>query len=123
MDKDNCNQPSKGCCCGACEDEQDLQDFCGCDGAKGMIMLSTEDGQELQCGIISVFGVSEMDYIALQPVNTNEVLIFRYIEDDDGTIDMDNIKSDEEFDRVSEAFKGLFEDDGLLFDEEFDEEE
>ena len=97
MDNSNCN-PSKGGCCSGCADERDH-----CGGGK-MIMLSTQDGQEIPCSITSTFGVDEMDYIALRQVN-NEVLIFRYTEDSDGSINMDNIKSDEEFDRVSEVFK------------------
>ena len=104
MDDGNCNS-SNGGHCGGCSTERG---HCGCGAAGKMIMLSTEDGQEIQCVIISEFRVDDIGYIALRQVHNNDMLIFRYAEGDDGTIKMDNIKSDEEFDRVSETFKNQF---------------
>jgi len=97
----NCNT-SNGCCGGGCADERD---HCGCEGNGRLMLLSTEGGQEIPCAIISIFKVDEMGYIALRQINNNEILIFRYTEDSDGTVNMDNIKTDKEFDQVSEAFK------------------
>lgn len=104
MDHENC-MPSKGCCCGSCAGEHGDQRGCN---SGGMLKISMEDGQELQCRIIRIFRVSETDYIALQPVRTNEVLIFRYISDEGGTIHLDNIQSGEEFDQASEVFNGFY---------------
>ena len=102
MGSGNC-MPSRNCC-GPCGEKQDS--FCGCGGTGGMIKITMEDGQELQCKMIKIFEVSETGYIALQQVTTNEIIIFRYIKDKNQTINLDNIKSDEEFELVSEALKG-----------------
>jgi len=103
---------SFGCGFGTCVDEHDLSG-CSCGSSGRMLMLSTIDGQELPCRIICIYGVNEMDYIALQSARTNEVLLFRYFKENDGTNNIDNIKSEDEFDRVSEVFKGLFENVGF----------
>jgi len=115
MDNNDSSNDCNDCCCGSCADERYISGCgSGCSGGMGMVTLSMEDGQQLQCKILRVFGVSKLaklDYIALMPVDSNDVLIFRYIKGNDGNINIDNIKSDEEFDLVSDALTGLFEDD------------
>ena len=104
MSHDN-RMPSAGCCCGACADE--CNSLSGCN-SRGMLMISTQDGQELRCAIIRIFEVSGQSYIALLPVHTDEMLVFRYMKDESGAVHLDNIQSEEEFDIVSETFKNFY---------------
>lgn len=83
------------------------------------LSLDLDDGTELECKILSIFAVGEDDYIALAPLNekeemTEEVIFYRYYEDEEGNPSLDNIESDDEFDMVIDRF------DELLDEEEFE---
>ena len=79
-----------------------------------MVTLEMEDG-DLDCEILTIFDVDEQDYIVLMPVDENkeplnetEVLIYRYFEDEEtGEPSLDNIASDEEYERVGKRFEEL----------------
>lgn len=62
------------------------------------------------------------DYIALLPEGEDEVLIYNYIEDEEG-IEILNIDDDEEFDKVSEAFLNEFADEIDIMDDDYDFDE
>ncbi len=98
------------CGCG-CEHEHDVQ----------YMTLQTEDGQELKCAVIGIFDVEEIEgkeYIALVPDDSDEALIYEYIEAEDGEgFELANIESDEEFETVENAFMEMIE------DEDYDDDE
>ncbi len=80
-----------------------------------MVTLELDDGTELECEIITIFDVDDMDYIALlpvdengEPLNDNEVFIYRYFEDETtGEPHLDNIQSDDEYERVGKRFQEI----------------
>ncbi|MCL2593365.1 MAG: DUF1292 domain-containing protein [Defluviitaleaceae bacterium] len=93
-----------------------------------IITLTLDDGEEVKCNILGIFEVEEKEYIALLPLEEDEVLIYSYKENGE-EISLENIETDEEFDMVSEVFYSMFDEED--FDngeeeyeyEEYDEEE
>ena len=80
------------------------------------VTLTLDDGSQLECQILTIFDVDNQNYIALVPVdNDEEVIFYRYFEDEEGNPSLENIDSDDEFDAVSDRF------DELLDEEEFDQ--
>lgn len=80
------------------------------------VTLDLDDGSQLECQILTIFDVDNQNYIALVPVdNDEEVIFYRYFEDEEGNPFLENIDSDDEFDAVSDRF------DELLDEEEFDQ--
>lgn len=92
-----------------------------------VIYLTLEDDTELKCHVLGFFELDNKDYIALLPEGEYEVLIFNYVEDEEG-IEINNIDDDEEFERVSDYFMNEFKDelemmaDDYDFDDDFDED-
>ena len=86
------------------------------DPQKMFVTLDLDDGSQLECQILTIFDVDNQNYIALVPVdNDEEVIFYRYFEDEEGNPSLENIDSDDEFDAVSDRF------DELLDEEEFDQ--
>lgn len=80
------------------------------------VTLDLDDGSQLECQILTIFDVDNQNYIAMVPVdNDEEVIFYRYFEDEEGNPSLENIDSDDEFDAVSDRF------DELLDEEEFDQ--
>ena len=84
------------------------------------VTLTLDDGTELECVVLTIFEAGGKDYIALLPLDgqeaeDGEVYLYRYTEDANGTPDLENIISDEEYEIVVDAF------DELLDTEEYDE--
>ncbi len=101
---------------------------CGCDHDHEQevqyMTLQTEDGQELKCAVIGIFDVEEIEgkeYIALVPDDSDEALVYEYIETEgtDG-FKLNNIESDEEFKIVENALMDMLVDE---CDEDFNEED
>ena len=85
------------------------------------VTLELEDGTEVETQVITIFEVDGQDYIVLIPEDQvdeeeGEVYIYRYFESEDGEPGLDNIETQEEFDKASEIF------DQIVEDGEFDEE-
>lgn len=80
------------------------------------VMVTIElDGEDLDCEILTIFDIDNQDYIVLMPVDENGeplddtlVYIYRYFEND-GDYAIDNIQSDEEYERVNKRFNELLE--------------
>ena len=105
------------CCCGH-DHEHEVQ----------YMTLHTEDDQELKCAVIGIFDIEEIEdkeYIALVPEGSDEVLLYEYIEAEDGEgFELKNIETDEEFETVESAFMEMIEEDyDEEYDEDFDEDE
>ena len=90
---------------------------CGGDGVT--VTLTLDDDSTVECAIVGIFDAGDKEYIALLPLDGNEaedgeVYLYRYTEIN-GTPDIQNIESDEEYEIVADAF------DELLDTEEYDE--
>ncbi len=79
-----------------------------------MVTLDLDDGTTLDCEILTIFDIGSQSYIVLLPVDENgtpydyeNVVIYRYFEKDDGEPYLDNIKDDEEYERVAKKFQEL----------------
>ena len=84
------------------------------------VTLTLDDGTDLECVVLTIFEAADREYIALLPLDGNEaedgeVYLYRYTEDANGTPDIQNIESDEEYEIVADAF------DELLDTEEYEE--
>ncbi len=79
------------------------------------VTLELDNGETLECEILTIFEVENQDYIALLPVDEQgtpldeEVIIYRYSEDAEGAPILDNIASDDEFEAVSKVFDRMLE--------------
>lgn len=91
--------------------EKELECGCGCEHEEGFetMFLTLDDDTEIECAILGVFDVDDKEYIALLPINEENVLLYEYKEID-GEIELGLIESDEEFDKVSEEFNSLYDD-------------
>lgn len=81
------------------------------------LTLTLDDETELECGVLGVFdveGIEGKEYIALLPMEDETVLLYEYKEDEEG-IELLNIESDEDFEKVSDAFNEMFDE---MFDSE-----
>ncbi len=88
--------------------EDDMEDI--------RVTLSLDDDSEVECRILTIFGLEDQDYIVLLPLDTEgndneeeEVFIYRYFEDEDGTPSLENIEDEEEYDDVVACFYQLLE--------------
>lgn len=88
------------------------------------VELSLDNGQDVTCAVITILEVERQDYIVLLPLDEKgenqdgEVWFYRYSEnpdDPDEEPELGYIDSDEEYDKVAEAF------DEFLDSQEFDE--
>ncbi|MBQ8857557.1 MAG: DUF1292 domain-containing protein [Lachnospiraceae bacterium] len=87
-----------------------------------IITLTLDDDTEVECEVIGIFEAEGREYIALVPVEEDEesdLYIYRYSEDEEGNPVLDNIESDEEFEKVGVAFDELL--DSLELDDEEEE--
>lgn len=90
------------------------------DEEEAIVTLELDDGETLDCAVLTIFPVGENDYIALLPLDgkaaeDGEIYLYRYSESNDGEPILDNIEDDDEYEAVSDAF------DELLDSQEYDE--
>lgn len=111
--------------CGCGHDHHDDECGCGHDHDVQYMTLTTTDGEEMKCAVIGIFDLEEIEgkeYIALVPQDSDEVLLYQYIEAEDGEgFELANIESDGEFDTVEAAFMEMI--DGEYDDDEYDDDE
>lgn len=96
---------------------------CGCNAEEGeemTVTLTMDNDTEVECVVLTIFTAGERDYIALLPVEgaeaeEGEVYLYRYSEAADGQPNLENIKDDDEYERVADAF------DEMLDSQEYDE--
>lgn len=108
MSEENKNEQ---CDCG-CEEHthnHEHGDACGCGHEQETVKLTFEDGKEVECNILGIFGVDDKEYIALLPLGEDEIIIYRYAEID-GQAKLDQIENDEEYEKAGKALFELFED-------------
>ncbi len=94
------------------------------------VTLELEDGTNVKCAVVTILEVSGKDYIVLLPLNeqdesaSGEVWFYGYSENPDDPNEepeLSYIESDEEYEKVAEAFDEYL--DSVEFDEIVDGEE
>ena len=94
------------------------------------VELELEDGQIVNCAVITILTVEKQDYIVLLPLDENgenkdgEVWFYRYsenMEDPNEEPELGFIEDDEEYERVSDAFDEYL--DNCEFDELVEDQE
>ena len=93
------------------------------------VTLQLDDGKECKCVVLTIFEAGERDYIALLPLDENiaeegEVFLYRYLEDEDGNPDIENIEDDDEYEIAADAFDELLDEaeyDEIVGEDELDE--
>lgn len=99
---------SKKCGCGCGHDHEHEEDVMDLE----TMFLTLDDDTEMECGILGVFeveGLEGKEYIALLPLEDETVLLYEYKEVGD-EIELNVIEDDDEFDKVSNAFYDMYED-------------
>ncbi|MDE6619255.1 MAG: DUF1292 domain-containing protein [Lachnospiraceae bacterium] len=101
----------------------------GYDDEEMTVELELDDGQVVNCAIITILTVDQRDYIALLPLDENgnnddgEVWFYQYEEDEhnpDAEPKLTYIDNDEEYENVADAFDEYL--DNVEFDEIVDAE-
>ncbi|MFR8172365.1 MAG: DUF1292 domain-containing protein [Marvinbryantia sp.] len=93
---------------------------CGEDCEQATVTLTLDNGEILECAILTVYPVGDKQYIALLPLDENgenedgEVFLYRYKEEN-GNPSLENIEDDDEYEAAADAF------DEMLDEQEFDE--
>lgn len=87
--------------CGCGHDHEEMEEM-------ETMTLTLEDDTELECGIIGVFEVDGIEYIALLPEDDDTVLIYQYNENGE-EVELSLIEGDDVFEKVSAAFDELWE--------------
>lgn len=75
------------------------------------VTLTLENGEEMACPIIDIFTIEKQDYIALLHPVEHTALLYRFHDYEDGTIDINAIESDDEFDKVAAYMNETFNED------------
>jgi len=111
------------CGCGCDDAHTHSHGDCGCgEHNHQMMTIVTEENEELKCSVLGTFDVSDKEYIALLPIDTDEVLIYQFILHDDDSFELLNIQTDEEFEEVKEVFFELFGEDAFDENDYYDED-
>ena len=71
-----------------------------------ILTLEFDDGEETECGILGVFDAIGKEYIALNPLGTEDVFIYGYKEYDED-YELIDIEDEEEFNQVVAEFEIL----------------
>ncbi len=116
------------------EELYDMEDLEAMFAQEAIINLVLEDDTQMQCIILAQFQLPEENdiynglYIALLPIEDEDedsdeadVLVYRYSEDEEGGMLLENIESDEEYALVSMAYEEIMKE--MALEEYADEEE
>lgn len=96
---------------------------CGCDHDNdegATVTLTMDNGEVVECAVLTIFPVGEKEYIALLPLNNDgenedgEVFLYRFSETN-GEPTLENIEDDDEYEAAADAF------DEFLDSQEYDE--
>ena len=86
------------------------------------ISVEDENGKKIPCEALSIFPVGKRQYIALLPQGSSaddDIWLYRFVPVGTEEFNLEDIESDEEFDRVAAAFEGMV--DGAELDTILDE--
>ncbi|MFP4457231.1 MAG: DUF1292 domain-containing protein [Clostridia bacterium] len=87
-------------------EEKDL-DFEETEELEEMITITLEDDSELDCHVLLTYDLDGKDYIALLPVDSEDVYLYSYVELEDGELELSNIEDQEEFTKAADEFHEL----------------
>ena len=73
------------------------------------LTLTLEDGKELNCEVLATLEHKDIEYIAVLPQDEDEFWIYEYSENEDGTLNIENIDDDSIFEEVGKAFEEMFD--------------
>lgn len=84
---------------------------CGsdCNTDQATVTLTLDNGEVLECAILTIYPAGDNQYIALLPLDENgqnedgEVFVYRYKEVDGGPT-LENIEDDDEYEIAADAF-------------------
>ena len=98
------------CSCNNKNHNDSCQDGCGCGHHHDnhQLTLTLEDGSEKICDVLATFELEEKNYIVLLAQGEELAYIFIFNEDENGDISLDNIESDDEFEKVHDEYRRLF---------------
>ena len=74
------------------------------------VELTLDNDEVDECAILTLFEASGKEYIALLPLNENgetedgDVYLYRYIENESGEPELENIEDDDEYEIAADAF-------------------
>ena len=74
------------------------------------VELTLDNDEVVECAILTLFEASGKEYIALLPLNENgetedgDVYLYRYIENESGEPELENIEDDDEYEIAADAF-------------------
>lgn len=72
------------------------------------LTLTLDNGEEVECEVLTIYEVDGRQYIALLPLDDNEeegdIYLYRFSEDADGEPVLGNIEEDDEYERAAAAF-------------------
>lgn len=129
------NENKQGCGCGGHGHEHEENHECGCKGhahehgenhecgcggheheahdydeneneEAQIIYLTLDDEKEIACKVLTIFEVEGNEYISLLPENSEDVYIYKYKEVEE-VPELEQIESNDEFNKVSQAFYDL----------------
>lgn len=81
---------------------------------KSLLVLDFEEGPQ-ECYLIDIFSVDDKDYIALVPVDSDELMIFNYdfeMEDQD-EFNLSSLENEEELDLVYHLFSHYWDEETI----------
>ena len=107
-------------CCGNGEHKHG-EDCCD-EHDEQYLTLLLENDETLKCSVIEIFEVDDKEYIALLPVGDDQILLYRYVEHNEKDFELLNIETDEEFEKVEDAFFEIYQEAMFEEDEEYDYE-
>lgn len=74
------------------------------------VTLTLDNDEVVECAILTLLEANEKEYIALLPLNDDgepeggDVYLYRYIENEDGEPELENIEDDNEYEIVADTF-------------------
>lgn len=71
-----------------------------------ILTLEFDDGEEEECGILGVFEALGKEYIALNPLGTEDVYLYGYKEEGDD-FELSDIVDNDEFSKVVAEFENI----------------
>ena len=86
------------------------------------VILTLEDGTELECAVLTIFEVEEKEYMALFPLDGKDdadIFLYGYKEIGEDDLELIYIEDDEEYEKVSDVFDMLL--DEVEYEENFSE--
>lgn len=74
------------------------------------VTLTLDNGEELECAVLTIYEVEGQEYIALLPLDEEgnndegQVFLYRFSEKSQGEPELENIEDDDEYERAADKF-------------------